>query len=109
MNNLSETESNAVYNGFKIIESESSFNIPIDLINLINEFCGKNTTVCIDCNISIFYPVFCDRCIERDDIFEPHCRNCIYRNYNSANKEWSEFYDTVCDHCHGYLLENPEG
>ena len=89
MNNLSETKTNAVYEGFKIIESESSFNFPIDLINLIVEFCGQNTKYdCVDCYRSNFYPILNKK-------LEYRCRNCIYRNKYYNNEEWGEFFDTV--------------
>ena len=49
--------------------------------------------------------------MERDLEYENNNKgsNDQFRNKYYNNKEWGEFFDTVCNNCHDYLLKNSEG
>ncbi len=58
---------------------------------------SKEHPVCTDCKTVVLNPATCERCADGHGDIAPLCEGCGF---------FDEYYGTVCDHCHGYLLEN---
>ena len=61
--------------------------------------CVHKSTRCANCKTPTLCPTVCNRCADGHGDPEPLCENCFFPD---------DYFENVCGHCHGYLLDNPQ-